>query len=140
MAVPRNPNNPPKIQIFWGDSGTGKTKKAIEENPNAYILTKPNGNNTVWWDNYKGESCVILDEFYGWVSYDFLLRLLDRYRLQVQIKGGFVEMSATKFVITSNKDWREWYPNIDNKQALERRIREFGEVIHFQRMEERDVT
>lgn len=140
MAKPRDPEVPPEVYIYWGESGTGKTRKAIAENPDCYILTKPNGNNTVWFDGYEGQSCVVLDEFYGWIQYDLLLRVLDRYPLKVQTKGGFVEFRATKFVITSNKPWMEWYPNIDDKQALERRVREYGHVTHFTRMELVDNT
>lgn len=131
LSVPRKAATPPSIDIYWGDSGTGKTKKAIEESPDAFILTKPNGNNCVWFDGYTGQSTIIFDEFYGWVPYDLLLRICDRYPLKLQIKGGFVECSATKFIFTSNKKWEDWYPNIDDKSALERRIREFGKVTHF---------
>lgn len=134
LAKSRDPANSPVIEVFWGESGTGKTRKAVSENPDAYLLTKPNGNGTLWFDGYEGQTCVILDEFYGWIQYDLLLRLLDRYPLRVQTKGGTVEMCATKFVITSNKSWRDWYPNIDKLDALERRIREFGKVTHFNRM------
>lgn len=131
LARPRNPENKPEIFIWWGDSGTGKTRKAVEENPGAYILTKPNGNGVVWFDGYTGQDTIIFDEFYGWVPYDLLLRICDRYPLKLQVKGGFVECSATKFIFTSNKPWKEWYPNIDDHSALERRIKEFGTITHF---------
>lgn len=131
LSKARDPGVAPTIEVYWGASGTGKTRKAIDENPGAYILTKPNGNSCVWFDGYEGQSCLILDEFYGWVQYDLLLRLLDRYPLKVQTKGGFVEMSATKFIITSNKPWKEWYPNIQEQSALERRFREYGHITHF---------
>lgn len=127
----RSAETPPEIKIYWGDSGTGKTKKAVEENPGAYILTKPNGNNTLWFDGYESHSTIIVDEFYGWIQFDLLLRLLDRYPLKLQVKGGFVECCATKFIFTSNKSWKEWYPNVGDVSALERRIREFGSVTHF---------
>ena len=31
-----------------------------------------------WWDEYEGQPCVIINDFYGWIRYDDLLRLLDR--------------------------------------------------------------
>lgn len=127
----RDQNEAPEIEIFWGPSGSGKTRRAVEENPGAYILTKPRDKSSLWWNGYNGQSTVIIDEFYGWIQYDFLLRLLDRYPLRVEIKGGAVNMAATKFVITSNKPWREWYKNIDDLSALERRIREFGKVEYI---------
>lgn len=134
LAKRRSPEVSPTIEIYWGESGTGKSKKAIEENPEAYILTKPNGNGVIWFDGYEGQHTIVLDEFYGWVQYDLLLRLLDRYPLKLQVKGGMVECAATKFIFTSNKPWDEWYPNVTDRSALERRIREFGKVTHFAKL------
>lgn len=104
LAAPRDPQVVPVIKIYWGDSGTGKTRKATNDFPDAYILTKPNKDGNVWWDNYNGQKTIIFDEFYGWIPYDLLLRVLDRYPLQVPIKGGFVQLLATTFIFTSNKE------------------------------------
>lgn len=131
LARPRSQSTAPEILIYWGDSGTGKTKKAVEENPGAFILTKPNGNGCVWFDGYQGQDTIIFDEFYGWIPYDLILRICDRYPLKLQVKGGFVECAATKFIFTSNKKWDEWYPNIDDRSAFERRIKEWGKITHF---------
>lgn len=136
----RDPNVEPEIRIYWGESGTGKTRKAIEEFPDAYILTKPNKDGNVWFDNYRGQKTVIIDEFYGWIPYDMLLRMCDRYPLQVPFKGGFVKFQATRTIFTSNKPWKEWYPNIDDTSAFERRIREFGTITEFKKLVDRDVT
>jgi len=131
VATRRDPNVAPRIEIFWGASGTGKTRRAVEENPGAYILTKPRDKNSVWWQNYHGEKTVIIDEFYGWIPYDMLLRVLDRYPVEVEFKGGSTQLAATHFVITSNKMWQEWYPNIEDQTALRRRIHEFEPYYNF---------
>lgn len=131
LSKPRDPRVAPSIEVYWGESGTGKTRKAITDNPGAYMVTKPNGNGVIWFDGYEGQEVMILDEFYGWIQYDLLLRLLDRYPLKLQIKGGTVECRANKFVITSNKPWKEWYPGITDLSALERRMKEFGKVTEF---------
>lgn len=136
----RDPNVEPKILIYWGESGTGKTRKAVEEFPEAYILTKPNADGNLWWDNYSGQETVIFDEFYGWIKYDLLLRVLDRYPLQVPIKGGFCKLTATRFIFTSNKDWKDWYPNIDDTSAFERRISEWGKVTRFRKLAQWDAA
>lgn len=133
LAKRRDPNVSPTIHIWWGDSGTGKSRKAVTDYPDGFILTKPNGNNCVWFDGYEGQQVIIFDEFYGWIQYDLLLRILDRYPLKLQIKGGFVECSATTFIFTSNKPWQEWY-NLPDVSALERRIKEFGHVTHFAKL------
>lgn len=131
----------PEIYVYWGDSGTGKTRKATEEYPDAYIISKPNSDRMVWWDGYQGEETVIIDEFYGWIPYNDLLRMCDRYPLRVPFKGGFHKLKATRFIFTSNRPWTDWYPNVDDpSKALERRIKEFGKITHFRKLEARDVN
>ncbi len=120
----------PKITILVGETGTGKSRQAQEDFPEAYWLTK--GTSRPWYDGYAAEADIILDEFYSWLAYDEILRLFDRYPLQLQTKGGSVPCKAHNFCITSNVLPQRWYPGIADKSALGRRIREWGEVIYFQ--------
>lgn len=48
----------PPNQWFWGATGVGKSKRARDENPGAYLkmLNK-------WWDKYQYESVVIIEVF-----------------------------------------------------------------------------
>jgi len=80
-----------------------------------------------------GEETIIIDEFYGWLAWDYLLRLLDRYPFSLDTKHGTVQCSAKKIVLTSNKHPSLWYPNSkygwDIGNPLKRRIisiRELG--------------
>lgn len=104
-----------EVQVFWGPTGSGKSRRAMEENPGAYWKT-----NSQWWDDYDGQETVIIDEFYGWFPFNFLLRLLDRYPLTVETKGGHVEFVAKKIVITSNQKPEDWYRNIDVSPLMRR--------------------
>lgn len=117
----------PEVIIYWGATGTGKSRRAFENNPGAYWKAQD-----TWWDGYCGQSVVILDEFYGWLSCAFLLRLLDRYPLDVQIKGGYTRMVATKFVFTSNHHPDEWWSNAaisdEKRAAFNRRI---SSIVEF---------
>lgn len=122
------------VEVYYGASGTGKTRKAWEENKEtgAYILDTTN-NSTVWFDGYEGQKTLIIDDFYGWIKFGALLRYLDRYPVRLEIKGAFTYASWTKVIITSNKHWSEWYKelNADQEQALRRRIHK---VVHFKKM------
>lgn len=114
-----------KVIIYWGPSGTGKTKKAGEENPNAYWMPQQTGDK-LWFDEYAGEDTIIWDEFYGQCPWNVLLKLCDRYPLKVQVKGGYVNWAPKTIIFTSNVHWTEWYnwelhPQM-KKEALERRI------------------
>lgn len=113
--------------VYWGTPGTGKSKTANElatayNRPTYY---KPRGE---WWDGYTGQSAVVIDDFYGWIKYDELLKITDRYPYQVPIKGGYVQFTSHVIFITSNKPPNEWYTfqNFD-PSALLRRIDELHE-------------
>lgn len=113
-------------RVFVGPTGTGKSRLAWEEaGPDAYSKNPT----TKWWDGYQSQTNVILDEFRGDIGISHLLRWLDRYPVNLEIKGSSVPLAATSFWICSNLGPREWYPMIDNQtmDALLRRI----EVINF---------
>lgn len=119
---PRDPNVTPDVSVFVGPPESGKSRAAFNENPGAYYFMRPQRNGgSIWFDGYTGQSTIILEEFYGWLPFDFLLRLIDRYPMRVETKGGSVEMAATKFVFTTNTEPDQWY-RVTNLQALKRRI------------------
>lgn len=120
----------PQIFVYWGKPGTGKSYTAETRHPGAWWMGKPSQHNAFWFDGYAGEDTIVFDEFYGWLPYDFLMRLMDRYKLALPIKGGYIKCSATNFVFTSIKPWHRWY-NTENG-SLKRRMREFSQVYHLQ--------
>lgn len=104
------------VTVIWGPTGTGKSSYCHTLFPTAYWKSK-----SEWWDGYDGQEVVIIDEFYGWLPYDYMLRLLDRYPMSVEIKGSHVQFLAKKIIITSNKSPLVWY-KCPNSDALLRRI------------------
>lgn len=105
------------VTYLYGEPGTGKSKWCLDNHPQAYW--KQRGN---WWDNYDGEDAVIIDDYYGWLPFDTLLRLCDRYPLLVESKGGNLNFTSRHICITSNTLPSHWYRNISNIEALYRRI------------------
>lgn len=122
-------SKPPCITVIWGLTGVGKSLWAAEHHPGAFWLGRGNGTN-VWWDGYHGQDTCIIDEFYGWLKWDFFLKLLDRYPLRVECKGGSVQFNSSHIIITSNKHWSEWYKSerIDMGPFI-RRLRDYGTVF-----------
>lgn len=97
--------------IYWGKAGTGKTRAAYDTYGTGavYDLPRPNGG-SVWFDGLSpGHSVLLIDDFYGWLPCHLLLKLMDRYPLQVPVKGGMVNFACKYLYITSNKHWDEWY-------------------------------
>ncbi|UBK24588.1 Rep [bat associated cyclovirus Cg1] len=111
------------VYYYWGPPGSGKSRRALEEAraTNAEsIYYKPRG---LWWDGYNQQECVIIDDFYGWIKYDEILKICDRYPYKVQIKGGFQEFTSKKIWFTSNIDTLFLYKFQGyDAQAFERRI------------------
>lgn len=113
--------------VFWGQTGVGKSRRAWEE---ASLEAYPKDPRTKFWDGYRGQEHVVIDEFRGGIDVAHLLRWLDRYPVIVEIKGASVTLNAKKIWITSNLKPRNWYPDLDAETftALERRL----EVIHIE--------
>jgi hypothetical protein len=92
------------VHVLQGPTGTGKSKWAMDNYPGAYWKQRSN-----WWDGYVGQETVVLDEFYGWLPFDLLLRLCDRYPLLVETKGGQTQFVAKTIIITTNMLPCNWY-------------------------------
>jgi len=90
-----------KPEVIWihGASGLGKTRLAYELCKNEDIYVK---DDTQWWDGYDNHKTIILDDFRGKnMAFTYLLKLLDRYEMILQIKGGYRQCQANKIIITS---------------------------------------
>jgi len=126
-------------QVYWGVSGCGKTRRAHYEaglkddgTPGEpyYVLRKPQGQ-AVYWDGYKGEKHIIIDEFYGWIPRTMMQVICDRYPAIIDTKGGARNFLATKIWITSNEEPKDWWARI-GLGAMERRLTgEHGNVMHM---------
>lgn len=104
---------------IWGKSGTGKSKTARQWFPNMYTLPVIKKGN-VWFDGYEGEPELLIEDLgFGDITREEMLRFLDRYPLQVPIKGGFVWAGWNIVIITSNYHWSHIY--VDDP-AIARRI------------------
>lgn len=104
-AAPRDPAIPKQVHVYWGATGTGKTRTAFEENPDAYVWGPEQGK---WFNGYHDHKTVIFDEFRGQFPFAFLLRLLDRYPMKVETKGGVREFLPDKIILTSPCPPQEW--------------------------------
>lgn len=132
-------NRPPEkekpfVMWFFGETGYGKTYDAVNvavSNGDTYWIS----NGTLqWFDGYHGQTVAILDEVRGnSCDWSFFLRLLDRYQLLVPVKGGFVNWTPKKIIITSSGRPEDVFVNHgtgmvwDSIQQLLRRIDEVWE-------------
>ena len=129
----------PVVLWFWGATGTGKTRTAVEiaqESGKSWWIS--NDPELKWFDGYCGQEYAIIDDFRRQgIRYNHMLRLTDRYPYQVQIKGGFTTWCPKVIIFTCPVDPSECYTYI-NKEGdreqwdnLEQFIRRIDEVIEF---------
>jgi len=116
---------------FYGDTATGKTARArylafVEGYP-LYVKTS---STKQWWDDYRGETAVLFDDFRGNdMSFHEFLQLTDPHRrlsYRVQSKGAHVNLEATLIIVTSPKHpidcWQTCRTTDNDWQQLRRRL------------------
>ena len=110
-----------KCFVFWGKTGTGKSRRAWDEAGMEAYCKDPR---TKFWDGYQTEQNVVIDEFRGGIDIAHMLRWLDRYPVRVEIKGSSRPLVAKTIWITSNISPQQWYPDADAETvaALMRRL------------------
>lgn len=121
-----------RVSVYYGTAGTGKTRRAVEESTDGGYFILDQGDR-VWFDGYESQDTLIIDDFYGWIKYGMLLRILDGYQYRAEVKGGFIYARWTKVIITSNDHPDRWYQKfLDHggvmSPALARRINVIEEM------------
>lgn len=99
---------PPCVFWLYGKTGTGKTRTSMElsRRINTFMELPPSdiwisSGELRWFDGYDGQFCAIFDDFRNkLVKFSFFLRLLDRYPVAVEFKGGFTEWVPSVIFIT----------------------------------------
>lgn len=117
------------VEVYYGKTGVGKTKKAVNENPCAFLTDGAELSNG-WFDGYSGEKTLIIDEYDSDVKITRMLKLLDGYQQRLPVKGSFVYANWDKVIITSNINPNDWHPNAkeEHRKALFRRI---NNIVYF---------
>ncbi len=120
---------PMEVIILFGDARSGKSKMANTYKP-AYWKSMTDQ----YFDDYKGEETIILDDFKpGSLRLTTLLNMMDRYPMQLNSKFGKYQMVSKRIIITSNYEPKLWYPKVFN--ANEERLKalwgRFTKVIKF---------
>jgi len=130
---PKRRTEMPEVYVFWGKSGSGKSKQAYEMTEGLAYYKNPTNK---WWDGFEaGYEDVIVDDYRGAWGEEYILSLCDRYPLNYEIKGGTIEIQFKRIFFTTNihpKAWSGWgfewdWDNTTNPHPFKRRIKELKE-------------
>lgn len=127
------------MTVIWcyGPPGSGKTKWVYDNHPDAF--TYPGEPGKTWFDNYNYEKTIVIDDFRGTkrvgsdadqvptFTFSYFLRLIDRYEMQIPVKGAYKWLCATTWIITCPWHPSEAYQSSENMGQLLRRITEIKE-------------
>lgn len=118
----------PSVTWIWGKTGAGKSRLGHELCGTDYYSK----DGEKWWDGYDAHENIILDDFRaGNMKLNYLLKVLDRYPMRVEVKGGYRQLLAKKIIITSIHSPDSCYnTEIDKlKEPIQQLIRRLDKII-----------
>jgi hypothetical protein len=119
------------IILVHGPPGVGKSRyvwERIERLGQDFYQPPPPKNGNYWFDGYTGEDTLWLEDiqFYK-IDRSLILRILDRYPLKIETKGGVSHAAWKTVYITTN----------DSPELIDEAVRRrFTEVICFDEPEQ----
>lgn len=114
----------PEVHVIWGAPGSGKSRTVYDKFPveSIYELNIGDGSTkSIWWDTYRGQDIILINDYAGELPYKYFLRFLDIYPFRMQTKGGHCWRLATKIYLTANNPPETWYPG-GEWDAISRRL------------------
>lgn len=108
--------------VCVGPTGIGKSHWA-HKIPNIFPVTL-RASGELRFDGYTGEDAILIEEFTGQCPIEFLLRILDKWPLRIDVKFSNIAARWTKVWISSNTHPNNWYPMAGDRhrEALLRRL------------------
>ena len=115
----------PQVIYIYGPPGSGKTRYVAQNEPNYYDV--PPQDNYKWKDGYAGQDAVLYDNITNsTVTPTIFLKEIDRYFIQVPIKGAYIGWRPKRIYITSTQSPQQLATlgGFQDPQELLRRITE----------------
>nr|WAE43028.1 MAG: replication associated protein [Cressdnaviricota sp.] len=119
----KNPDILDHTTGIWihGISGSGKTRSVFDKYGLENLYLK---NLTKWWDGYKQQNVVLMDDFssYKINLTDEIKLWADRYPFNAEAKGSALIIRPKRFIITSQYTISEIWTDLETQAAMNRRF------------------
>lgn len=105
-----------------GKTGKGKSHLAFQGySPDThYVLVNDNG----WWEGYRQQPIVIINDFRGWILYNELLQLIDKWPHKVKRRNREpMPFTSKHIIITSVLEPTAVYNNRNSEDGIEQLLR-----------------
>ncbi|CAG8643676.1 5858_t:CDS:2, partial [Scutellospora calospora] len=139
----------PFTVYIYGPSGSGKTGfvRALFGDE-LYDKPKKKRNGSNWWNKYKRQEIVLLDEFYTKIDWDDMVNILNDSICDLELKHkGFVPFLAKYVFLTNTKPPEEAYnfgqngrDDDSNKRSFEQFERRLDIIIEFRGKWHNDIS
>ena len=124
----RDPKNPPVVYWIYGSAGTGKTKVVYDSFDDICNVSDFHWLGT----GYTQNECFLLDDFReSDMSFQKLLKIIDRYPYTMPVKGSSVPLNSPYIIITSPKSVANTFTQTEEElQQIHRRLIEIDISIN----------
>ena len=109
---------------YFGATGAGKSHKAFDGLKFGEYYNVPKDGR--WWDAYKQQKTVIINDFRGHIAYDDMLNMVDKWDYDVCRRGREpMPFTSELVIVTSSKTPEEVYCNRTEEDSIEQLLRRF---------------